>query len=59
MEKKTSESLLIGHAQAKPRRCIRDAEGRMFCAGGWIQYKEFPFQCKESDILLSINSNTH
>ena len=59
MDWKTSESLLTGRVQTKPRRCVRDAEDSMLCVGGWIQHKEVPFQCKVSVILLSRNSNTH
>ena len=46
MDWKTSESLLTGHAQAKPRGCVRDAEGSVLCVGGWIQHKKVPFNEK-------------
>ena len=44
MDWKTSESLLTGRAQAKPRRCVWDAEDCVLCVGGWIQHKKVPFQ---------------
>ena len=59
MDWKTSESLLTGRAQAKPRRCVWDAEDRVLCVGGWIQHKKFhsnekflSFYCPETQIHI-------
>lgn len=59
MDWKTSESLLIGHAQAEPGRYIRDAKGRMLlCEKIASATRDLPSNIK-TVILLSRNSNTH
>lgn len=57
MDWKTSDSLLTGRVQAKPRRCARDAEGFVWEAGFNTRKfhsneKFLSFYCPETQIHI-------